>query len=128
MVLNHHAFDKIISASIMVNTVSMGFTWYDEPRMLTATMEWLNFFFTCVFTIEAIIKIVVQSSAYFNDRWSIFDFVIVIFSWIDFVFGSVGGQGSGSALSIFRAFRVARLLRLIKRFKSLWKIFSTFVN
>ena len=91
-------------------------------------MEWLNFFFTCVFTIEAIIKIVVQSSAYFNDRWSIFDFVIVIFSWIDFVFGSVGGQGSGSALSIFRAFRVARLLRLIKRFKSLWKIFSTFVN
>jgi hypothetical protein len=90
LVLNNHAFEKIISVSIIVNTVSMGITWYDEPSILTATMEWVNFFFTVVFTMEAVIKISVQSSVYFNDSWSVFDFMIVLFSWVDFVSGSVG--------------------------------------
>jgi hypothetical protein len=127
-VVDHRAFEPIISVSIMCNTISMGFTWYDEPQALTHTMEWVNFFFTCVFTTEATLKIAVHSRAYFSDRWSIFDFIIVVASWVDFTVSSISGQSSGSALSVFRAFRVARLLRLIKRFKSLWKIFSTFVN
>lgn len=104
----------------------MGVTWYNEPPALTTAMEWTNNFFTVVFTLEAFSKIIVHRKLYFCDSWNIFDFLIVVASWIDFTISCFShGKGGGSVLSIFRACRVARLLRLIRRFKALWKIFST---
>ena len=93
-------------------------------------MEGFNYLFTLIFSVEMIVKLFALRKVYFRDRWNIFDFMIVLASWFDFIEGlrNHSEQKKGSALSLFRAFRVARLLRLIKRFKSLWKIFYTFIK
>jgi hypothetical protein len=111
-------FENTISLSIVLNTMVMACSWYDEPVAMSTAMERVNVAFSVVFTVEAFIKITVQESAYFKDGWSLFDFIIVLISWVDFAFGLyIGQEKTGSAISLFRAFRVARLLRMIKRFQ-----------
>jgi hypothetical protein len=96
---------------------------------MSTAMERVNVAFSIVFTVEAFIKITVQESEYFKDGWSLFDFIIVVISWLDFAFGIyMGHDQTSSAISLFRAFRVARLLRMIKRFPQLRKIFNTFTK
>ena len=130
VVVENPFFDRTISVCIMVNTLSMGITWYQEPHLLKVTMEMLNYLFTVIFTIEAIIKLLALRMVYFHDKWNIFDFMIVCASVIDVLNGVTHPEKTRkkSAITLFRAFRVARLLRLIKRFKSLWKIFDTFIK
>jgi len=42
------------------------------------TVQYLNYVFMAIFTIEAILKIIAMKSKYFKDSWNIFDFVVVI--------------------------------------------------
>ena len=122
-------FENTISICIVLNTIFMAISWYDEPEQIAYIMERVNFVFTIVFTFEAIIKITVQGKTYFKDGWNVFDFIIVVASCVDFTFGLyVGHENQSSTISVFRAFRVARLLRMIKRFQQLRKIFNTFVK
>lgn len=52
-------FEHMISTSIVLNTLCMAISWYNEPEQLTQIMEWVNFVFTIVFTFEAAIKVTV---------------------------------------------------------------------
>ena len=70
--------------------------------------------FSVVYTVEAIIKLVVLQRDYFKDSWNQFDFVIVMASWIDFVLGYLEIASLGSSISVFRTFRIARVFRMIK--------------
>ena len=44
--------------------------------------EFCNYIFTCIFVLEAIIKLIAYSKRYFKDNWNIFDFSIVASSVI----------------------------------------------
>ena len=54
------------------------------------TLEILNFTFTVIFAIEAIIKITALKKAYFKDNWNLFDFSIVVLAILIFVPTSLG--------------------------------------
>ena len=73
-------FENFIMACILVNTVVLGLIWFDEPPATKAIVEVCNYFFTAVFTIEAIIKLIALKKTYFKESWNIFDFTIVVFT------------------------------------------------
>jgi len=49
--------EYFIYACILLNTIVLSFTWYDEPEGVTLATEIINGIFTIVFTLECIIKI-----------------------------------------------------------------------
>jgi voltage-gated sodium channel len=49
------------------------------------TFDWINFVFTVIFLIEAMLKISAYKNLYFRDSWNRFDFAIVVISIIDFI-------------------------------------------
>ncbi len=48
-------------------------------------LEIINYFFTAVFTIEAVLKILAHGISYFKEGWNVFDFLIVIVSYITII-------------------------------------------
>ena len=42
--------------------------------------QYFNIVFTCIFIIEAILRIIALRWGYFQQRWNVFDFVIVVLS------------------------------------------------
>lgn len=49
-------------------------------------LDWLNLGFTCVFVLEAIIKILAYGKAYFKPNYNKFDFAVVVISIVGLVF------------------------------------------
>jgi voltage-dependent calcium channel L type alpha-1D len=87
----------------------------------------VNYVFTAIFALEAVIKIIALDKIYFKDGWNIFDFFIVLLT-IGSVFVSINTSlNVGGATTIVRTFRVTRIFRLIKRAKSLKLVFNTFI-
>lgn len=47
---------------------------------VTGPSRYLNYIFTGIFIIEAIIRLIAMRLDYFKMGWNVFDFVIVVFS------------------------------------------------
>ena len=90
-------------------------------------LEVINYFFTGIYTLEMIIKMISQKRDYFDDGWNIFDFLIVMSAWFGIFALSVFDLQIGPITTIIRSFRIARVLKLIKRAKNLQKILQTIV-
>ena len=45
-------------------------------------IEIINYIFSVIFTIEAIIKLIALKKKYFKEMWNIFDFIVVIGTWV----------------------------------------------
>lgn len=82
-------------------------------------LEILNYFFTVIYTIEMVVKIIGFGRNYFRDGWCIFDFIIVISAWLGIFLLEVFDIDVGSISTIIRSFRIARVLKLIKTAKNL---------
>jgi hypothetical protein len=95
--------------------------------MQTTVVDAINLMFTCIFTMEAAIKITAWKRLYFKEGGNIFDFFIVIMSLIEIVISTVVGGNWLAIITLFRIFRIGRVLRLVKSAKSLRVIFSTFI-
>jgi voltage-dependent calcium channel R type alpha-1E len=81
-------FDYTILGCIILNTIFMSISWYESPASLDKPFEYLNYFFTAVFTMEAIIKLIAFGFAnYFNKGWNIFDFAIIVISYVTLIIG-----------------------------------------
>lgn len=71
-----------------------------------------------IFIIEIIIKMYAQGSKpwkYFADPWNVFDFIIVILSFLPFIL--THGTEDTHALSAFRVIRLVRAVRVLRVFK-----------
>ena len=90
-------------------------------------MEQVNYIFTAIFALEAVIKVIALGKIYFKDGWNIFDLVIVIMSIASVFISNNTSLNLGGATTIVRTFRVARIFRLVKRAKSLKLVFNTFI-
>jgi hypothetical protein len=86
-------------------------------------MAVLDFSFIVIFTMECVLKIIVQGfyfcpDAYIKDPWNILDFVVVLVGWVstdyDFFSSAVAGGGVGG-LRTLRSLRALRPLRTIQR-------------
>ena len=79
-------FGYFIFFCIICNSVVLSINWYEAPTAMLSALEYTNYFFTVVFTLEAIIKMYALTPyGYFTEGWNIFDFVIVILSDITLV-------------------------------------------
>ncbi|XP_063070137.1 sodium channel, voltage-gated, type I-like, alpha [Engraulis encrasicolus] len=105
--------DLSITICIVLNTIFMSMEQNPSPPQLTKTLLVGNQVFTAIFTGEMVLKIIAMDPFYyFQERWNIFDSVIVILSLIEL------GMTT-SSMSILRSFRLLRIFKLAKSWPTL---------
>lgn len=68
---------------IVLNMVQMGLSFDGQSKSYTQLLEYINYFFTAVFVIEAVLKLLTYQKAYFYTTWNKFDFFVVCSSLLD---------------------------------------------
>ena len=87
--------DNFIFLCIILNTICLTLTWYNEPPYLKGQLEDINLFFNIIYTIESTIKLIAFGSDFFKDGWNSFDFVIVVAAWVGTVANNIDGLELG---------------------------------
>lgn len=87
----------------------------------------MNYVFAGVFTFECAVKLIAYCREYFRNGWNVFDFVIVIGTFLGILISQTTNLSVGPQTTILRAFRIGRIFRLVKKAKRLNQIFQTFV-
>uniref|UniRef100_A0A182TIB5 Ion transport domain-containing protein n=1 Tax=Anopheles melas TaxID=34690 RepID=A0A182TIB5_9DIPT len=113
--VDHKYFQQGILLAILINTLSMGIEYHDQPAELTAIVETSNIVFSAIFAVEMILKVIAEGPfRYVANGFNVFDGVIVILSVVELGQSYLGeGQGS-SGLSVLRTFRLLRILKLVR--------------
>ena len=114
-------FDYFIMLCIVLNTVVLMTTSFDEGLEKERVLETMNKTFSYIFTIEFVLKFLGLGGQYFYTYWNIFDFILVILSWVGSFFTI------GPIASLFRVFRVLRMIRLVRTQKGLLNLFKTLI-
>jgi hypothetical protein len=130
-IVTNKYFEFFIMGCIILNMVVMGITFEGETATYTLALTYINFLFTGVFVIEAVLKLCAFGFTYFKSSWNIFDFIVVIGSIFDILlstldtsqlaFLKVGPQ----LIKILRVLRVSRLLRLLDKYPGLQALVKT---
>lgn len=116
----HPAFDQFIMIMILMNTLVLGIKWYAMPDSVEFVTKVLNYFFSIVFTIEAIIKLWAMHCNYFKDSWNQFDFIVVIGTWVVIIMLNLNLKINLEILgTILRTLRIGRVFRIVKRAPSI---------
>uniref|UniRef100_A0AAG5DDG1 Voltage-dependent calcium channel alpha-1 subunit IQ domain-containing protein n=1 Tax=Anopheles atroparvus TaxID=41427 RepID=A0AAG5DDG1_ANOAO len=128
-------FEYTIFILIMMNTITLSMKFYRQPQPYTEWLDFLNLVFTAVFALEFVFKLAAfRFQNYFGDAWNVFDFIIVLGSFIDIVYSEVttssGTKGASTIISInfFRLFRVMRLIKLLARGEGIRTLLWTFIK
>ncbi|CAJ0954197.1 unnamed protein product, partial [Mesorhabditis belari] len=102
-------FTRGILVAILVNTLSMGVEYHNQPEWLTTVLEYSNYFFTGLFAFEMLLKIIADGLfKYLSDGFNLFDGGIVALSVVELFQEGKGG------LSVLRTFRLLRILKLVR--------------
>uniref|UniRef100_A0A1I8GIZ2 Ion_trans domain-containing protein n=1 Tax=Macrostomum lignano TaxID=282301 RepID=A0A1I8GIZ2_9PLAT len=107
--IDHRFFQRGILIAILINTMSMGIEFHNQPQTLTDIIEYSNVFFCGVFALEMLLKLLGDGLIdYVSSGFNVFDASIVILSGFELL------QGHGSGLSVLRTFRLLRILKLVR--------------
>ena len=87
----------------------------------------MNYFFTAVFILECIMKIIAYGWKYFNNGWNKFDFFVVLSSIIDIYIDQFSAatfkyeflSSAPQLVRVLKVLRVSRILRLIGKYEGL---------
>ncbi|TSK31313.1 Voltage-dependent T-type calcium channel subunit alpha-1H [Bagarius yarrelli] len=102
-------FNRGIMIAILINTLSMGIEYHEQPDELTDVLEISNIVFTSMFVLEMIFKLMAFGIfGYIKNPYNIFDGIIVVISVWEII-----GQADGG-LSVLRTFRLLRVLKLVR--------------
>lgn len=83
------AFEWIVLVLIFASSVTLCFEdiHLDKNKELKRILYWTNFFFSCIFVVEMLLKWVAHGfTKYFTSFWTILDFIIVFVSFIKKLF------------------------------------------
>ncbi|XP_042350013.1 sodium channel, voltage-gated, type I-like, alpha [Plectropomus leopardus] len=106
--------DLAITICIVLNTLFMAMEHYPMTVGFTDMLTVGNKVFTGIFTAEMVLKIIaLDPYHYFQERWNIFDGVIVSLSLMELCLEDVGG------MSVLRSFRLLRVFKLAKSWPTL---------
>ena len=121
-------FEIAIVVCIIWNTIVLAINWYSEPKSVDHTLDIINYVFTGIFSVEAILRILgLGLKGYFKDLWNIFDMTIIVGSYIGIIVEVLTPLSVGVQTTILRPLRILRVFRLVRRAKSLNIIFETFL-
>ncbi|XP_072402636.1 muscle calcium channel subunit alpha-1 isoform X6 [Diabrotica undecimpunctata] len=127
-------FEYAIFTLILTNTITLGMKFYHKPEeylIYEKVLDYLNMIFTAVFAMEFVFKLAAfRVKNYFGDAWNLFDFIIVLGSFVDIVYQDVNPGSSKFQLSgnFFRLFRVMRLIKLLNRGEGIRTLLWTFLK
>lgn len=86
-------FDPVIMVAIVLNILAMALPYDTMSTSYEATVENINLFFTCVFIIEMVLKMIAFGfRGYWINDWNKFDFFVVMSSIIDIIMNQLGNQ------------------------------------
>lgn len=99
---------------------------YDQasPIMLSV-LFYSNLVFTALFALESTLKIIGMGRLYFNSKWNVFDFIVVLSSIGEILIFYLSTSAvtilrvAPQIIRIFRVLRVTRIIRLINKSKGL---------
>ncbi|KRX25282.1 Voltage-dependent L-type calcium channel subunit alpha-1F [Trichinella nelsoni] len=95
-------FEYAIFIIIILNTLILGMKHYKSSAAFDEALDVLNLFFTTVFALEFICKLFALTfKNYFGDAWNVFDFIIVLGSFIDIIYGKVSVRIGQNAKLIY---------------------------
>ncbi|XP_070508041.1 voltage-dependent T-type calcium channel subunit alpha-1G isoform X8 [Chironomus tepperi] len=117
--VDHKYFQQGILLAILINTLSMGIEYHNQPEELTAIVETSNIVFSAIFAVEMLLKIIAEGPfKYISNGFNVFDGVIVILSAVElcqsFVREAGAAANGSSGLSVLRTFRLLRILKLVR--------------
>ncbi|XP_016361543.1 voltage-dependent T-type calcium channel subunit alpha-1H-like isoform X2 [Sinocyclocheilus anshuiensis] len=108
-IVNSKYFNRGIMIAILINTLSMGIEYHEQPEELTNILEISNIVFTSMFVLEMLFKLLAFGIfGYIKNPYNIFDGIIVVISVWEII-----GQADGG-LSVLRTFRLLRVLKLVR--------------
>ncbi|KAM9233018.1 sodium channel protein type 5 subunit alpha-like [Leptosomus discolor] len=120
--------DLTITVCIVMNTLFMALEHNNMSDNFKSMLNVGNLVFTGIFTAEMILKIIaLDPYYYFQQRWNIFDSVIVTLSLIELSLPKYKGKKErrkGGTLSVLRSFRLLRVFKLAKS----WPTLSTLIK
>lgn len=77
-VTQHPYFDLFITICIVLNTIMLAVYYYGMNETLVNNFQIVNYIFMAIFTVEAVMKISAMGCDYFDNRWNVFDFIVVV--------------------------------------------------
>ncbi|KAL0893243.1 hypothetical protein ABMA27_014844 [Loxostege sticticalis] len=116
-IVNHKYFQQGILLAILINTLSMGIEYHNQPEELTVIVEISNVVFSAIFAVEMVLKIIAEGPfKYISNGFNVFDGVIVILSAFELAhsLGQERDLAGSSGLSVLRTFRLLRILKLVR--------------
>jgi hypothetical protein len=128
LIITSTIFEVVIAVVILLNMLQMAMLYDDAGEDYLLGLEIINYIFTGVFTIEVVLKLLGYGCSFWNETWNIFDFLIVLCSYVDIVFSSMSSTSlrllriGPQLIRVLRVLRVSRLLRLVKKYKRLQDI------
>lgn len=79
VLVDHKYFQQGILLAILINTLSMGIEYHDQPDELTAIVETSNIVFSGIFAVEMLLKVIAEGPfRYIANGFNVFDGIIVI--------------------------------------------------
>ncbi|KAM8824551.1 voltage-dependent T-type calcium channel subunit alpha-1H [Synchiropus picturatus] len=114
-----HYLDLFITFIICVNVFTMSIEHYKQPQYLEEVLKYCNYVFTCIFVIEALLKLVAFGiHRFFKDRWNQLDIAIVALSIMGITLEELKMNKAlpinPTIIRIMRVLRIARVLKLLK--------------
>lgn len=124
-------FEAAVMTVIVANALLMATAHYGQPQRMTAVVEAINYAFTCVFVVEAALKVVgLGPAGYWRSGWNRFDLLLVLSSVADMLVSLVGGAQVGALKiqKVMRLMRLARVVKLVRGAKGIRSLFSTLIE
>ena len=116
-------FNFFIFCLIIGNTFTLAVFTYDQSEETDFVLSIFNYFFTGIFAVEMITKIIgLGFNNYRRDSYNVFDSVIVIISLVDLALSLTPGIDAGDALTAMRALRLLRMIKLSRSWAALQDI------
>lgn len=123
-------FDITVRILIVLNAAVRAMECYRQSEVFQSVFETLNIFFISMFTAGCALKVFAFRSHYFNDRFNVVHFFVVIASILSIVLeDSVATNSVSTALR--RAVRVARMgrvLLIVKGAREILTLLHTFAT
>lgn len=107
-------FDVLIMFVIVINTLCLTGDMYPElDQAVIDVLQYMNFVFTFIFTIEVILKMIgLGAREFLKEKFNQFDLLIVIISIVEMQL--VNSEGEGGVFSALRAIRLFKIFKLFK--------------
>jgi hypothetical protein len=112
---------------IFLNSCVLAINWYDQSSKVDDILNYINYGFAIIFTLEAILKLIALGCrTYFRNGGNIFDIVIVVTSIISSAVSLLLKIDFGASTTFIRALRISRVLKFVQKAKQIRVILDTF--